>query len=133
MKRLALLIVFIVGACGSSSGPPPAAFRASWAIDDELGQPIACSDVPADTVTFDFVGRSTGDHPLFIYNCDQGLGLTVVSQSDLLMGETYDVDVTLWFNYNNAQQRQLVGTIHFIVTPNSTLFDFPTILFALQP
>jgi hypothetical protein len=137
MKKLALLMLFIVvgGACGGSSGPPPppppAAFRASWAIDDEFGDPIFCADVPADTVTFEFDGRSTGDRPTFIFDCEQGLGVTVVSQADLLIGETYDVDVTLWFDYQGPQE-QIVGTQPFVVTPQSTLFDFPTILFALQ-
>lgn len=137
MKRLALLIVFIVGAsaCGSSDPgpPPPSAFRARWFIDNEFGDPISCSQVPADTVTFTFVGRTTGDRPdPYIYNCDQGLGLTVTSPQDLLGDETYDLDVTLWFDYDFAS-RQDLGTVSFVVITSSTLVDIPDILFQLVP
>ena len=34
MKRLALLIVFIVGACGGSSSEPVVGFTAAWDILD---------------------------------------------------------------------------------------------------
>ena len=132
MKRLALLIVFIVGACGSSSGPPPpSAFTARWFIDDEFGNAIACSQVPADTVTFTFVGRTTGDRPdPYIYNCDQGLGIEVTSPQDLLGDETYDLDVTLWFGFDGSNPMDL-GTVSFVVFTGSTLVDIPDILFAL--
>lgn len=134
MKRLALLTVVIAGACGSSSGPPPpppSAFTARWFIDDEFGDAISCSQVPADTVTFTFVGRITGDRPdPYIYNCDQGLGLTVTSPQDLLGDETYDLDVTLWFDFDGSNPQDL-GTVSFVVVTSSTVVNIPDILFAL--
>jgi len=140
MKRLGLLIILAVGACGSDSptlicpgdpGCPLAAFRATWGIDDEFGTPISCAQVPADTVTFDFVGRSTGDRPVFIFDCAAGNGATVTSDVDVLIGEVYDVNVTLSCD-QSCGPSQVVGTVDFVVTPQTPVFNFPAILFALQ-
>ena len=106
-----------------------AAFRATWSILDEGGNPIVCSAVPADTVTFTFVSRTTGNGGAFDFNCDQGLGVFASSSLFLVQGETYDTVVTLWYHRERPDQ-QIVGTQAFVVVAAAAVFDFPSIVFA---
>jgi len=128
MKRLVLLGVLSMAACGSS-GRPAAAFSASWSIT-EGGNPSICEAVGGDTVTFDFQRRATGDVDTFIFNCQQGLNQFVESAAALVT-DRYDVTVTLWHMFELPGE-QLLGTVTLTVDLVAPVNQLPTIAFAFS-
>ena len=85
--------------------------------------------MPADTVTIDFVRRSNGDEDLFVFDCEQGLVPLSVSGGGLTVA-TYDVDVTLWFDYQGPNE-QVVGTVPLVVVTGVPTTDLPDFVFHL--